>query len=49
MKQILGIVLILLGIALLLAYSPLPAGVIKNGFLAGIITLFISWRLLRAA
>ena len=49
MKTLFGGILVILGLLLLLAYSPLPAGVIKNGFLAGLVTLFVSWRLLRAA
>ena len=49
MKTLFGGILVILGLLLLIAYSHLPAGVIKNGFLAGLVTLFVSWRLLRAA
>jgi hypothetical protein len=48
MPKVIGICLIIVGLILFLSYPPLPSGVIRNGFLVSLASLFFSWRLLRA-
>lgn len=49
MRKFLGIMAIMLAVLLALAYSPLPSGIVKNGFLVGVACLATGWALLSSS